>query len=158
MLTLYSNPRFEITETKNGHVYVTDHDHEEKKTEAANAAQAASIRAMIEEICDEHEPEDAAGLVEFLDDECLRIVYHNSMIHDRITHKLTLYKFSAYNTQPMYGWGDDADADAYCDCINIDRAINVYSYSAITDASEIAKRDGDGVNLQAALQEISEQY
>jgi hypothetical protein len=89
MLTLYSNTRFEVTETAAGHVFVTDHEHKEKKTEAANAAQAASIRAMIEEICDEHEPEDAAGLVEFLDDECLRIVYRDAMINDKITRELT---------------------------------------------------------------------
>ncbi|MFM7010332.1 MAG: hypothetical protein ACKO0Z_13550 [Betaproteobacteria bacterium] len=89
MQTLYSNIRFEITETSAGHVFVTDHEHADKKTEAANAAQAASIRAMIDEICAEPEPEDAAGLVEFLDDECLRIVYRDSMIHDKITRELT---------------------------------------------------------------------
>lgn len=76
---------------------------------------------------------------------------------------LTLYKFSAYNTQAMYGWGDDTEAAAYCDFLNIGREIgarhphrNVYSYSEITDEDEIAKRDGDGVNLQDALQEIAD--
>ena len=69
---------------------------------------------------------------------------------------LQLFKFSAYNTQAMYGWGDAAEADAYCDHLNRDREINVYSYTEITDEDEIAKRDGDGVNLQDALQEIAD--
>ena len=70
---------------------------------------------------------------------------------------LTLYKFSAYNTQAVYGWGDDADAALYCDFLNRNREVNVYSYSEITDADEIAKHDGngEGVNLADALQEIS---
>lgn len=70
---------------------------------------------------------------------------------------LTLYKFTAYNTQAMYGWGDDAEADAYCEFLNRNREINVYSWIEITDAAEIAKHDanGEGVNLADALQEIA---
>ena len=71
---------------------------------------------------------------------------------------LTLYKFHAYNTQAMYGWGDDAEAEAYCEFLNRDREINVYSYSEITDEAEIAKHDGngEGVNLADAIQEIAD--
>lgn len=70
----------------------------------------------------------------------------------------TLYKFTAYNSQAMYGWGNDAEADTYCDRLNRDREINVYSHSAITDADEIAEHDSnaEGVNLADALQEIAE--
>lgn len=72
---------------------------------------------------------------------------------------LNLYKFTAYNTQPMYGWGDDAEADAYCEYLNLDREINVYSWEQVTDEGEIAHRDscGDGVNLDEALQEIADE-
>lgn len=71
---------------------------------------------------------------------------------------LQLYKFSAYNTQAMYGWGDAAEADAYCDHLNRNREINVYSATEITDADEIARHDsnGEGVNLADALQEIAD--
>lgn len=71
---------------------------------------------------------------------------------------LTLYKFAAYNTQAMYGWGDEKEADAYCDFLNRDREINVYSFSEITDEAEIAKHDsnGEGVNLADALQETAD--
>ncbi len=68
-----------------------------------------------------------------------------------------LYKFSAYNTQAVYGWGDDREADAYCDYLNKSREINVYSWTEIADEDEIAKRDGDGVNLQDELQAIDDQ-
>lgn len=69
-----------------------------------------------------------------------------------------LYKFTAYNTQAMYGWGDDAKADAYCDFLNRGREINVYSWTEVTDAEEIAGHDanGEGVNLADALQEIAD--
>lgn len=70
---------------------------------------------------------------------------------------LSLYVFRAYNSQAMYGWGDDAEADAYCDHLNRDREINVYSWAQVTDADEIDKRDnGEGVNLADALQEIAD--
>ena len=71
---------------------------------------------------------------------------------------LNLYKFSAYNTQAMYGWGDADEADKYCDFLNRSREINVYSFEEITDKAEIAKHDsnGEGVNLADALQEIAD--
>lgn len=86
MTTLYSNTRFEVTQSPAGNVFVTDHENE--KTEAANAAQGATLRSMIEEICAEPEPEDATGLVEFLDDECYRIVYRDALIHEKITREI----------------------------------------------------------------------
>ena len=73
------------------------------------------------------------------------------------TDMLTLYKFSAYNTQAMYGWGDEAEAAAYCEHLNRDREINVFSYGEITDADEIAKHEhnAEGVNLGDALSDIA---
>lgn len=72
---------------------------------------------------------------------------------------LTLYKFTAYNTQAMYGWGDDQEADAYCEHLNRNREINVYSWTEITDEDEINRHDkgGEGVNLADALQEIADE-
>lgn len=69
-----------------------------------------------------------------------------------------LYKFHAYNTQAMYGWGDDAEADAYCDFLNRNREINVYSWTEITDTEDIARHEsnGEGVNLDDALIEIAD--
>lgn len=71
---------------------------------------------------------------------------------------LKCYKFSAYNTQAMYGWGDDAEADAYCDFLNSDLEINIYSWSEIEDQDEIDELDdgGEGVNLGDALQGIKD--
>lgn len=67
-----------------------------------------------------------------------------------------LFKFSAYNSQALYGWGDENEADAYCDHLNRNREINVYSFAEVTDEDEIAKRDdnAEGVNLADALVEI----
>lgn len=72
---------------------------------------------------------------------------------------LNLYKFTAYNSQAMYGWGDDADADAYCDHLNRKREINVYGWTQITDADEIARLDngGAGVNLADELLAIADE-
>ena len=73
--------------------------------------------------------------------------------------EIKFYKFHAYNTQAIYGWGDDAEADAYCEFLNRSREINVYSWTEITDAEEISGRDasGEGVNLADALAEIDGQ-
>lgn len=65
-----------------------------------------------------------------------------------------LYKFTAYNTQAMFGWGDEAEAERFCEHLNKSREINVYSFAEVTDADEIKQRDGEGVNLADALTEI----
>jgi hypothetical protein len=71
---------------------------------------------------------------------------------------MTLYRFGAYNTEAVYGWGAENEADKYCDFLNRKREINVYGFEEVTDANEIATRDeqGDGVNLADALIEIAE--
>jgi hypothetical protein len=68
----------------------------------------------------------------------------------------TLYVFTAYNTQAMYGWGKEADAEAYCAFLNLNREINVFSWQEVTDEEEVALRDrnAEGVNLSDELYEI----
>lgn len=70
-----------------------------------------------------------------------------------------LYKFAAYNTQAQYGWGDETEADAYCDHLNRNREINVYSFAEITDEDEIAEHESnsEGVNLADELQAIADE-
>lgn len=43
----------------------------------------------------------------------------------------SFFAISAYNTQALYFWGTEADADRYVDWLNRDREINVYSRTAI---------------------------
>lgn len=72
---------------------------------------------------------------------------------------LQLFKFSAFNSQALFGWGDEAEAEAYCDHLNRDREINVYSFEEITDADEIERRDDGetGVNLGDTLSAIADE-
>lgn len=44
------------------------------------------------------------------------------------------YVFTAYNTQAQYGFGEHTQAERYCDHLNCDRDINVYSYRELTGA------------------------
>lgn len=64
------------------------------------------------------------------------------------------YKFAAYNSQALYGWGTEAEAIAYADHLNRDREINVYCFAEVTDTDELAKLDagyGDQLNLSDEL-------
>lgn len=72
---------------------------------------------------------------------------------------LNLYVFKSYNSQQLYGWGDEAAADAYCDHLNRDREFNVYAWAEITDPGEVAKHDDGetGVNLSDELAAIRDQ-
>jgi hypothetical protein len=67
---------------------------------------------------------------------------------------LQLFKFTAYNTEGHYGWGDESEAADYCDFLNIGREINTFSYREITDP-DILAQEPIGVNLQDELQEIA---
>lgn len=64
-----------------------------------------------------------------------------------------LYEFRAYNSQTMYGWGSEHEAELYCESLNRNREINVYAWHQITDVDEIAKLDDGetGVNLSDEL-------
>lgn len=48
------------------------------------------------------------------------------------------FAFTAYNSQALYGFGTQDEADRYCDLINSDREINVYAAEAIEDADRVA--------------------
>jgi len=69
-----------------------------------------------------------------------------------------LYKFTAYNSQALYGWGTEVEADQYADHLNRDREINVYGYQLITDPEEITKVSdyGSGINMEDELQAIDD--
>lgn len=45
----------------------------------------------------------------------------------------SFFKITAYNTQVLYFWGAEGDADRYVDWLNRDREINVYSAQAIPE-------------------------
>jgi len=73
------------------------------------------------------------------------------MAHD------TWWKFKAYNTESVYGWGTTDEADKYCDFLNSDREINVFHSEEIEDDDEIIAKlesGNGGVNLADELQEI----
>lgn len=55
----------------------------------------------------------------------------------------SFFKIVAYNTQALFFWGTEADAERYVDWLNRDRDINVYSVSAIpaTEWAEYECRD-----------------
>lgn len=39
------------------------------------------------------------------------------------------YEFTAYNSEAIYGYGTEKEAEQYCDKLNEGREINVYGYS-----------------------------
>ena len=56
------------------------------------------------------------------------------------------YKFTAYNSQTLYGWTDDQRiADAACDRLNHGREIDLYGYRTLTD-EEAVELGPDGEN------------
>lgn len=57
--------------------------------------------------------------------------------------KVSFFKITAYNTQALYFWGAEVDANRYVDWLNRDREINVYSAHPIpeTDWPEYQGRD-----------------
>jgi hypothetical protein len=47
------------------------------------------------------------------------------------------FKFSAYNTAPMFGYGTKAEASEYQDILNASRAINHYAVTTVKDPTAI---------------------
>lgn len=43
------------------------------------------------------------------------------------------WRFFSYSAAPMYGVGIENDADEYCDILNVDREINVYTAFEMTN-------------------------
>lgn len=46
----------------------------------------------------------------------------------------SFFKIAAYNTQALYFWGTEENAERYVDWLNRDREINTYSAQAIPEA------------------------
>ena len=55
----------------------------------------------------------------------------------------SFYKITAYNTQALYFWGSEGNADRYTDWLNRNREINAYSAQAIPEGewAEYENRD-----------------
>lgn len=53
----------------------------------------------------------------------------------------SFFKIAAYNTQALYFWGTEENAERYVDWLNRDREINTYSAQAIQEA-EWAEYEG----------------
>ena len=67
--------------------------------------------------------------------------------------------FTAYNSQAHFGFGTDAEADAYSDILNRKREINVYGYEAADDETALKLDNGDdsdGFRLDIALETQAE--
>ncbi len=65
------------------------------------------------------------------------------------------FAFTAYNSQALYGFGTQAEADRYCDIINASRDINVYGAEEVEDADRVAALDsGDDQSGFTILDEI----
>lgn len=68
------------------------------------------------------------------------------------------YKFSAYNSQAIYGWGSEVEADIYADHLNRNREINVFGFAEVTDVALLAELESgyhDQVDLDDELAAIS---
>lgn len=63
----------------------------------------------------------------------------------------SFFKIAAYNTQALYFWGTEANADRYVEWLNRDREINTYSMQEIPEAewAEYEGRD-DVLNSEEA--------
>jgi hypothetical protein len=70
------------------------------------------------------------------------------------------YEFTAYNSQPHYGYGTQTEADAYCDILNRNREVGQYHYRQM-DSTETGRLDSgedcDGFKLDLALDSQAEQ-
>lgn len=73
------------------------------------------------------------------------------------------WKFAAYNTQSMYGYGSDTEANAYCEYLNRGKDINHRSAEYLADDDDDAQRlsgvldiASEGVNLDEALAAIAD--
>ena len=55
------------------------------------------------------------------------------------------YAFRAYNSATLYGYTDNpAIAEAYCERLNRNREVNVYSVQAVTDNALLNELDSGG--------------
>lgn len=69
------------------------------------------------------------------------------------------FVFTAYNSEPRYGFGTKAEADKYCDvALNRGREVQLYSARTLTDANILAAFErgsrSDGFRLDEELAEL----
>ena len=79
-------------------------------------------------------------------------------LRTRIARVEHWWEFRAYNSEARYGYGDEQDAEAYCDHLNLGRDINVYAPAALTDANaEMLRLDqrSDTISLGDELHAIA---
>lgn len=77
------------------------------------------------------------------------------------------WSFRAYNSETLYGWGDEEEANRYADHLNRTREINVYSPDASMAAGNMSHDENiaslesgertDGINLADELAAIAEE-
>lgn len=70
------------------------------------------------------------------------------------------FAFRAYNSQTLFGYGTEEEADLYADFLNTSRTYNVYGaypVSADEDDAENLERNTDAFNLADELQSIAEE-
>jgi hypothetical protein len=64
------------------------------------------------------------------------------------------YRISTYNTQALYGFGTEAEAEKYVDILNEGRDMNIYSAERLTseEAAELRLEDNtEAFNLDDEL-------
>jgi hypothetical protein len=71
------------------------------------------------------------------------------------------FVFTAYNSQAHYGFGNEAEATAYCNHLNRNRVGGRrYQFAEITDADTLdglnSGRDTDGFSLTLALETVTD--
>ncbi len=57
------------------------------------------------------------------------------------------FKFSAYNSESQYGFGNMAQAETYCQILNSEREINCFSIEEIFDSKLIEELDGGNIGF-----------
>lgn len=60
------------------------------------------------------------------------------------------YKFSAYNTESVYGYVTEVEADRYLDLLNKGREVNLFEMESVS----LAPDEDATVNLCDALQDL----
>jgi hypothetical protein len=68
------------------------------------------------------------------------------------------FAFRAYNTQALYGFGTEAEAERFASHLNETRAINVYAPYPLSDAEAVELRvedNSEAFNIDDALREIA---
>jgi hypothetical protein len=72
------------------------------------------------------------------------------------------YEYTGWNSQPHYGFGDAAEAEAYCGHLNKGREVNLFGYRLMSprdpDTLSLERGDDtDGFELGVALEAIADE-